>query len=64
MVANLETYEAIYMRKFLVGPFRQGMEHIIIHCDNQSCINLSENLVFHDRSNHIKIRYHHLIYYV
>ena len=25
-------------------------------CDNQNCINLSENPVFHDRSKHIDIR--------
>jgi hypothetical protein len=29
----------------------------VIHCDNQSCIRLSSNLVFHDRSKHIDIRY-------
>ena len=29
-----------------------------IHCDNQSGIRLSENLVFHDCSKHIDIRYH------
>ena len=32
----------------------------MIYCDNQSCIKLSENPVFHDRSKHIDIRYHHL----
>ena len=31
---------------------------MIIHCDDQSCIKLSENLVFHDRSKHIEMRYH------
>ena len=30
----------------------------VILCDNQSGIRLSENLVFHDRSKHIGIRYH------
>ena len=30
----------------------------MIHCDNQSCIKLSENPVFHDMSKHIDIRYH------
>jgi hypothetical protein len=30
----------------------------MIHCDNQSCIKLSENPMFHDRSKHIEIRYH------
>eukprot|EP00253_Pinus_taeda_P033165 PITA_33165 len=28
---------------------------------SQSCIKLSENPVFHDKSKHIEIRYHHLI---
>ena len=36
----------------------------MIYCDNQSCIKLSENPVFHDRSKHIYICYHHLRYFV
>lgn len=32
----------------------------MIYCDNQSCIKLSENPVFHDRSKHINIWYRHL----
>jgi len=59
MVANLAACKAIWMRKLLVGLFRQRMETTMIHCDNQSCIKLSENSVFH-KSKHIKIRYHHL----
>ena len=31
----------------------------MIYFDNQSCIKLSENPVFNDRSKHIDIRYHH-----
>jgi hypothetical protein len=38
--------------------FGQEMSPTVIHCDNQSCIKLSENPVFHDRSKHIEIRYH------
>jgi hypothetical protein len=60
MAASLAACEAIWMRKLLVGLFRQRMEPTVIHCDNQSCIKLSENPVFHDRSKHIEIRYHHL----
>jgi hypothetical protein len=30
----------------------------VIYCDNQSCIKLSENPVFHDRSKHIEIIFH------
>ena len=32
----------------------------MVYCDNHSCIKLSENLVFHDRSKHIDIWNHHL----
>eukprot|EP00253_Pinus_taeda_P033558 PITA_33558 len=60
MAASLVACEAIWMWKLLVGLLRQGMEPIVIHCDNQSCIKLYENPVFHDRSKHIEIRYHHL----
>jgi hypothetical protein len=54
MAAN----QAIWLRKMLVGLFGQEMAPTVIHCDNQSCIKLSENPVFHDRSKHIEIRYH------
>lgn len=36
----------------------------MIYCDNQSCIKLSENPVYHDRSKHIEIRYHFIRDYV
>jgi len=48
------------MQKILVGLFDQRMDPIVIYCDNQSCIKLSKNLVFHDRSKHVDIQYHHL----
>ena len=40
------------------------MEPTGIMCDNQSCIKLSENLVFHDQSKHIDIRCHFIRDYV
>jgi hypothetical protein len=48
----------------LVGLFGQELPLTVIHCDNQSCIKLSDNLVFHDRSKHIEIRYHFIRYWV
>jgi hypothetical protein len=30
----------------------------VIYCDNQSCVKLSENLLFHHRSKHIEIKYY------
>ena len=33
---------------------------IVIYCDNQSCLKLSENPVFHDKSKHIEIKYFYI----
>ena len=55
---SMVTCEAIWLRQLLVSLFGQKVETIAIHCDNQSCIKLSESPVFHDRSKHIDIRDH------
>jgi len=60
MAPSQGTCEAIWMRKILVGLFGEQMDLTVIYCDNQSCIKLSENPVFHDQSKHIDIQYHHL----
>eukprot|EP00253_Pinus_taeda_P004591 PITA_04591 len=60
MTTSQAAWEAIWMRKILVGLFGQMMDPTVIYCDNLSCIKLSENPVFHDRSKHIDICYHHL----
>ena len=52
--------EAIWLRKLLGGLFDGVLETTVIQCDNQSCVKLSENPVFHDRSKHIDMRYHYL----
>jgi hypothetical protein len=36
----------------------------VIHFDNQSCIKLYENPIFHDRSKHIEIIYHFICEWV
>ena len=60
MAASQVACEAIWMRKILVGLFGFHLDPTVIHCDNKSCIKLSINYVFHDRSKHIDIRYHHI----
>jgi hypothetical protein len=50
--------EAIWLRKLLTGLFDLEMEAIVILCDNQSCIKMMENPMFHDKSKHIEILYH------
>ena len=46
--------------KFLDCLFDLEMEATTILCENQSCIKMTENLVFHDRSKHIENRYHYI----
>jgi hypothetical protein len=52
--------EAIWIQKYLAGLFDLEMEATMILCDNQSCIKMTENLVYHDRMKHIEIRYHYI----
>jgi hypothetical protein len=52
--------EAVWLRKLLTGLFDLELEETCIFCDNQSCINMTENPVFHDKSKHIEIKYHYI----
>jgi hypothetical protein len=63
MEASQASCEALWLRKMLVGLFGLQLRPTVIYCDNQSCIKLSENPFFHDRSKHIKIRYHFICDY-
>jgi hypothetical protein len=49
--------EEIWLRKLISDLFDQVPNSTIIHCDNQSCIRLSEHPLFHERSKHIEIKY-------
>jgi len=64
MAASLASCEAVWLRKMLFSLFGECLEPTLIYCDNQSCIKLTENPVFHDRSKHIDIRYHSIRDYV
>jgi hypothetical protein len=64
MAVSQDGCEPIWMRKILVGLFGSHLYLIVIHCDNQSFIKLSINPIFHDRSKHIEIWYHHIRYCV
>ena len=34
---------------------------LLVYCDNQSCVKLSENPMLHDKSRHIEIKYHYIM---
>ena len=50
--------EAVWLRKLLSDLFDLQLDATCIYCDNQSCVKLSENPVFHEKSKHIEIKYH------
>jgi phage pi2 protein 07 len=54
----------VWFQKLLASLFDQEFEPTLIHYDNQNCINISENHVFHDKSKHIEIKYHYIRYMV
>jgi hypothetical protein len=58
MAACEACIEAVWLRKLISDLFDQTPESTTIYCDNQSCIRLSEHLVFHERSKHIEIKYY------
>ena len=44
--------------------FDKELRPTFIYCNNQSCIRLYENPIFHDKSKYIEIKYHFIRYYV
>jgi hypothetical protein len=57
---SVAVHEAVWLRKLLIDLFDYEMDPTTIHCDKQSCLKISENPVFHDRSKHIEIKYHYI----
>jgi hypothetical protein len=55
MVVRMARYKSIWIHKFLTSLFDQELDPTVIYCYNHSCIKLSNNPVFHDRSKHIEI---------
>jgi hypothetical protein len=60
IVACSASCEAIWLRKLLTGLFDLEIEATMILCDNQSCIKMTWNPVFHDKTKHIEIWYHYI----
>ena len=50
--------EAVCLRNLLFDLFDLQLDATCIYCDNQSCVKLSENSMFNDKSKHIEIKDH------
>jgi hypothetical protein len=55
---SMTVREAVWLHKLLADLFEHVLDSTIIHYGNQSCVKISDNPVFHDKSNHIEIKYH------
>ena len=60
VVAYSASCEAIWLWKLLSDIFDLQLDATCIHCDNQSCVKLSKNPVFHDKLKNIEIKYHYI----
>jgi hypothetical protein len=52
--------ETMWLCKLVSRLFDHALNLTVIYCDNQIYVKLLENLVFHDRSKHIEIKYYFL----
>ena len=60
VIACSASCEVVWLRKLLFDLFDLQLDATCIHCDNQSCVKLSKNPVFHDKLKHIEIKYHYI----
>lgn len=60
MALSSATKEAIYLQKLLGEIQLHCPEKIIINGDNQGALHLVKNPIFHNRTKHIDIKFHHI----
>jgi hypothetical protein len=60
IAASDASKEAVWLKKLVFGLFGDKLETMMVHCGNRSCIKLTKNPVFHDRSKHIDMKYHYI----
>ena len=56
-IACSASCEVMWRRRLMFDLFDLQLDTT---CDNQSCVKLFDNLVFHDKLNHIEIKYHYI----
>eukprot|EP00253_Pinus_taeda_P036728 PITA_36728 len=51
---------SIWSRKLLTDFFEKPLDPTVINCDNQNCIKMSGDPVFHARTKHINNKFHYI----
>lgn len=59
MALSEASKEAVHLRN-LLSELTGSYNCVLIYCDNQSCIRLSHNPMFHKRTKHIDVRHHYV----
>jgi hypothetical protein len=57
---SISVHEAVRLRKILAYLSEHALDSTISHYGNQSCVKISDNPLFHDKPNHIRIKYHYI----
>ena len=52
--------EAVWLCKILIDLFDHELDPTNIHYDNHSCVKISDNPMFREKSKHIEIKYHYI----
>jgi hypothetical protein len=60
IAAATASCQGVWLSRLLAEPRGKNADTITLKIDNQSAIQLSKNLVFHDRSKHIDVKYHYI----
>ena len=53
-------FEVLWLWKILSDLFDLQLDVTCIFYDNQSCMNISQSPMFHDKSKHIEIKFHYI----
>ena len=60
VVACLASCEVVWLRKLLSDLLDLQLDATCIYCNNQICVKLSKNPVFHEKSKKNEIKYHYI----
>ena len=52
--------EVVWLKNILSNLFYLQLDATCIYWDNQSCVKLSKNSLFHEKLKHIEIKYHYI----
>jgi hypothetical protein len=60
MAASTASCQAVWLGRLIDELFDREAEVPTLLVDNKAAIQLCKNLVFHDRSKHIELKYHYI----